>query len=101
LSTVAELQQLVIDFVASRGWNQEPKDLAMSVAIEAAEVMEHYQWTKTGERLPADKVDELALECADVLWYLLRLADAESIDLASALKRKAEINAGRFPAKAP
>lgn len=99
MSSIGELQKLIIDFVESRGWHQEPKDLAMSVAIEAAEIMEHYQWAKSGEKLPPAQVEEVALECADVLWYLLRLADAEGIDLAAAIRRKAEINAGRFPAR--
>lgn len=94
-----ELQQLVATFTRSRGWTNEAKNVAMSVAIEAAEIMEHYQWTDTGERLPAEKLEEVALECADVLWYLLRLCETEGIDLEQALRRKMAINAGRFPVK--
>jgi dCTP diphosphatase len=98
-SSIADLRELVLGFSNSRGWHKEPKDLAMSVAVEAAEIMEHYQWVKTGER--AEQPDEVALECADVLWYLLRLADAEGIDLEQALRRKHAINATRFAPKAP
>lgn len=99
MSTLAELQQLVNDFTKSRGWHNDPKNLAISIAVEAAEIMEHYQWVDTGNALPSTEVDAVALECADVLWYLLRLAESEGIDLEQALRRKMAINAGRFPAK--
>lgn len=97
MERLSDLQRAVMEFTRSRGWRQEPKNLAISIAVESAEIMEHYQWVDTGQRLPAEKVDQVALECADVLWYLMRLAEAEGIDLADALRRKMAINEGRFP----
>ena len=88
-------------FVAERDWEQfhNPKNLAMSVAIEAAELMEHFQWLTPAQAadLPANTRDELALECADVLLYLLRLCDKLDIDLAAAAGRKLALNAKKYP----
>ncbi|MGE5673262.1 MAG: hypothetical protein ACM3XM_05195 [Mycobacterium leprae] len=99
MSSIADLQKLVVDFSTSRGWNvyNTPKSLSMSIAIEAAEIMEHYQWVQNDEKLDPARVEEVALECVDVLWYMLRLAEAEGIDLEAAFKKKAAINEGRFP----
>lgn len=98
-STLPELEQLVGAFTRHRGWTNDSKNLAMSVAIEAAELMEIYQWKATSEALTESERAALALECADVLWYLLRLCESESIDLAAALKQKHTINETRFPPK--
>lgn len=95
--TLQDLEQLVTTFSRRRGWINDPKNLAMSVAIEAAELMEIYQWKSTGEGLTESERTALALECADVLWYLLRLCKSESIDLAVALQQKHAINEERFP----
>lgn len=88
-------------FVAEREWEQfhNPKNLAMSVAIEAAEVMEHFQWLtpEQASALPAATRDEVALECADVLLYLLRLCDKLGIDLAAAASKKLLLNAQKYP----
>jgi dCTP diphosphatase len=88
-------------FVAERDWDQfhNPKNLAMSMAIEAAEVMEHFQWLTPAEAadLPAGTRDEVALECADVLLYLLRLTDKLGIDLAAAAEKKLVLNAQKYP----
>lgn len=99
VTTLAELQRLVTEFSQRRGWVHEPKNLSMSIAIEAAELMEHYQWVDTGQRLSPEQVEQVALESADILWYLLRLAENEGFDLADALKQKLAINEGRFPPK--
>jgi len=88
-------------FVAERDWDQfhNPKNLAMSMAIEAAEVMEHFQWLTPDQAaaLPAATRDEVALECADVLLYLLRLSDKLGIDLAAAAEKKLVLNAQKYP----
>lgn len=97
---IADLQRDVLDFCRRRGWTDECKSLAMSVAIEAAEIMEIFQWKAAGEPLRAPERDALALECADVLWYLLRLCAAQGIPLAEALRDKIRINEGRFPERA-
>ena len=83
-------------FVAAKGWYapdsprpQTPRNLAASLAIEAAEALELYQWNET-----ADK-DALAGELADVALYLLQLASVAGIDLEEAILSKLEVNYGR------
>ena len=88
-------------FAAARDWDQfhNPKNLAMALAGEAGEVLEHFQWLTPEEAadLPAGTRAEVALECADVLLFLLRLADKLDIDLAAAARKKLAINARRYP----
>lgn len=69
----------------------------MSVAVEAAGIMEVFQWKRPHDSLTAEEHEALALECADVFWYLLRLCAAQDVDLASALHKKIWINEARFP----
>ena len=73
-------------FAAARDWEQfhTPKNLAMSLAIEAGEVMEHFQWTAAAPELDEAARKAVALELADVFSYLLRLASVLEIDLAAA-----------------
>jgi NTP pyrophosphatase (non-canonical NTP hydrolase) len=99
MSEIAELQRLIVEFSVSRGWANDPKDLAMSTASEAGEMMAVYRGLNKGEILVHKEWDNLRLECADVLWFLLRLCDAEGIDLAQDLRDKFAINAVRFPPK--
>lgn len=84
-------------FVESKGWYaagsarpQTSRNLAISLVLEASEVLEHYQWRDT----PADKA-ELAAELADVLLYLLQLASINDIDLGQAVLDKLKVNYGR------
>ena len=98
------LQSLTIQlrrFAAARDWDQfhNPKNLAMALAGEAGEVLEHFQWLTPDEaaNLPSATRAEVALECADVLLFLLRLADKLDIDLAAAARKKMAINAKRYP----
>ena len=101
---MAELDELKLrlrDFAAARDWEQfhTPKNLAMALVAEAAEVVEHFQWLTTGESQtldPAKRV-EVALELADVLLYLIMLADRLDIDLADMAHRKINLNEKRFP----
>ena len=97
----AELQDAVEAFVAERDWAQfhTPKNLAMSVAIEAAEIMEHFQWcTAEGSRaLAADKRAMVANEIGDVLIYLVRLARVLDIDLVDAATGKLARNREKYP----
>ena len=83
-------------------WEQfhTPKNLAMSVAIEAAEIMEHFQWLSAAQCANPDAAarHEVALEIADVLLYLVRLADVLDIDMAAAAREKIELNARKYPA---
>jgi dCTP diphosphatase len=98
---LAELQDAVEAFVAERDWAQfhTPKNLAMGVAIEAAEVMEHFQWS-TGEEsraLDAEKRAQVANEIGDVLIYLLRLARVLDIDPVAAATDKLAQNRRKYP----
>ena len=104
-TTVAELRQLVDDFVDRRDWHQfhSPKNLAMSMAVEAAELMEHFQWLTTdASRQVADqpeKLGEVGDELADVLCYALAMANELRIDLSTVIRRKMAKNEQKYPAE--
>ena len=94
--TIIELTEKMHDFVRSKGWYevdshrpQTPRNLSISLALEAAEILEHFQWNEEFDR------DDLAEELADVALYLLQLASIAKIDLEEAILKKLEINAGR------
>jgi len=95
------LTEQVARFAAERDWDQfhNPKNLAMAVAAEAGELLEHFQWLtpRQAESLSKKEREDVALECADVLLYLLRLCDRLGIDLASAARRKLVLNARKYP----
>ena len=103
-TTLADLRQRVAEFVAARSWEQfhVPKNLSISVAVEAAELMEHFQWL-THEQATVALQDEeeraaVADELADVLIYALSLANALDVDVSAAVLSKLERNEKRFPA---
>ncbi len=102
-TTVAELRRTVEAFVDQREWHRfhTPKNLAMSLAIEAAELMEHFQWlTPEQSRAVADqpeKLQQTAEEMADVFCYLLAMANELGVDLAAALEAKMAKNAAKYP----
>ena len=104
-TTVAELRKLVADFVAERDWSQfhSPKNVSMALAIEAAELMEHFQWLTTdASRSLVDEPEKLAAigeEIADVVGYSLALANELGIDVASAIRAKMVKNAIKYPAE--
>lgn len=95
------LRAQLAEFAAKRDWNQfhNPKNLAMAVAGEVGELVEHFQWLtfEQAENLSVQTRDEVALEAADVLLFLLRLCDKLDIDLAAAAARKLELNAKKYP----
>ena len=97
------LHARIAKFAAERDWEQfhNPKNLAMALAAEAGELLEHFQWLTPAQAsdLPAGTRDEVALECADVLLYLLRLCDKLGIDLAAAAGKKLVLNAKKYPAR--
>src|SRR4029453_14950924 len=105
-TTLAELRELVRRFVAERDWEQfhAPKNLSMSLAIEAAELMEHFQWIDmAGPRRAGEGPAKLAAireEIADVLCYALALANALNLDLSEAVRDKMMKNAAKYPADA-
>ena len=88
-------------FVCERDWDQfhNPKNLAMALVAEAAELVEHFQWLTPdqSENLAAQARAEVELEVADVLLFLLRLCDRLHIDPLQAAERKLALNALRYP----
>ena len=94
------LKQRLRAFAATRDWEpfHTPKNLAMALIAEAAEVVEHFQWLTSIESQTIDpaKRAEVALELADVLLYLVMLADSLDINLAEVAHRKISINEKRF-----
>jgi NTP pyrophosphatase (non-canonical NTP hydrolase) len=104
-TTIAELKMLVRQFVEERAWQpfHSPKNLAMGIAVEAAELMECFLWLD----LPASyeaareakKREEIADEMADVFCYLLNLSNVIGIDLSEALRAKIVKNAVKYPAE--
>jgi dCTP diphosphatase len=103
-TTVAELRQLIADFVAERDWSQfhSPKNVSMALAIEAAELMEHFQWLTTEESRALandpERLAEVAEELADVIGYSFALSNELGIDVASAIRAKMVKNAQKYPA---
>ncbi|NLF54631.1 MAG: nucleotide pyrophosphohydrolase [Thauera phenolivorans] len=97
------LRMALRGFAAEREWEpfHTPKNLAMALAGEAGEVIEHFQWLTAEQSAALDPArrEEVALELADVLLYLVRLADVLEIDLGAAAVRKMAINAARYPAE--
>ncbi len=95
------LRAQLAEFAAERDWDQfhNPKNLAMAVAGEAGELVEHFQWLtfEQAASLPRATREEVALECADILLFLLRLTDKLGIDLAGAAERKLALNAKKYP----
>lgn len=94
---IKALEQAMHDFVRSRGWYepdskrpQTPRNLAISLVLEAGEILEHFQW---GDEVK-DKAD-FAGELADVMLYLLQLASITGIDLGEAVMAKLDVNYGR------
>jgi NTP pyrophosphatase (non-canonical NTP hydrolase) len=103
-TSVGQLRELVGQFVAERDWQQfhTPKNLSMSLAIEAAELMEHFQWltAEQSRELAADpkRLVEVGEELADVLSYALALANELGLDVATAIREKMIKNAVKYPA---
>ena len=102
-TTVSDLRTAVHGFVERRDWYQyhTPKNLAMSIAIEAAEIMEHFQWLTADESTAALDAPAthhaVADELADVIIYCLSFANSAKIDIATAVLAKLERNESRFP----
>ena len=99
---IAGLRDALRQFAAERDWDQfhTPKNLAMALSVEAAELLEHFQWLDSeASSLLSDSVQkEVRMEVADVLLYLIRLADKLDIDVIAAAKDKLAINAEKYPA---
>jgi len=96
------LQQRLREFARERDWDQfhSPKNLAMALIAESAELVEHFQWLTEAQstQLPDEKLREVEQELADVFLYLLRLADKLNVDLLAAAAHKIDLNARKYPA---
>ncbi|HNV59259.1 MAG TPA: nucleotide pyrophosphohydrolase [Rhodoferax sp.] len=100
-SDLQSLTQSLRDFAQKREWDQfhSPKNLAAALTVEAAELLEHFQWmTEEQSRQPsAEKTAEIAAEAADVFLYLLQVCDKLNIDLIEAARQKLVVNAQKYP----
>lgn len=103
LVTVQQLRDVVATFVHDRNWEQfhNPKNLAMSLAIETAELMEHFQWRGLDESAQivhqAGEREKIAEEVADCLAYVLAIANVMRLDLTETLTAKMQKNAKKYP----
>ena len=104
-TNISKLRQLAQDFVDERDWNKyhNPKDLSISIAIEAAELMEIFQWTGQGEvkKIAKDehKLLRIKEELADVMILCLNMCNTMGIDLSQAIVEKIEKNKAKYPAE--
>lgn len=103
-TNIAWIRQYIDGFCTERNWTsgENGKDLAMALIVEAAELVEIFQWVHSDEaesliRQPAART-HLEEELADVFWYICRLANHYQIDLAQAVMAKSRKNARRYPA---
>ena len=101
--SLEQLRQQLAKFAAVRDWDQfhSPKNLSMALIGEAAELVEHFQWLteEQSQQLDDKQLKEVRLEMADILIYLIRIADKLDVDLISAAKDKIAINEQRYPAE--
>ncbi|HIE00391.1 MAG TPA: nucleotide pyrophosphohydrolase [Thiotrichaceae bacterium] len=101
MTNLETLRQRLAEFAAMRDWDQfhSPKNLAMALIAEAAELVEHFQWLSEEEsrHLSPEKKQAVSHELADVLIYLIRIADKLDIDLITAAEAKIQINETRYP----
>lgn len=99
---IADLQQRLRAFAQARDWQPylTPKNLAMALVVEAAELVEIFQWKTAEESLALDEATRTHLgeEIADVLLYLLQIADRSGVDVTEAVERKLLLNAQKYPA---
>ena len=97
------LQQRLAAFAAARDWDQfhSPKNLAMALSVEAAELVEEFQWLteEQSRQLDSERRERVRLELADVFIYLLRMADTLGVDLLRAADDKIVLNEQKYPAE--
>lgn len=101
MKSIDELTNEIIKFRDDRNWKQfhNPKDLALSLVLESAEVLEHFQWKSKDEveRYTKDKKNEIGEELADVFYWVLLMSHDLNIDLSKALEDKIKKNAAKYP----
>lgn len=101
MSDFTQLRDRIRTFVTERDWDpfHSPKNLASALAVEAAELLEHFQWLteEQSKALSSEKLTEVKHELADVLIYLVRIADKLDVDLVKAAEEKISLNAKKYP----
>ena len=97
--SIKELQLRISKFCDDRDWNQfhSPKSLAMSISIEAAELLENFQWSKDDEPLSTTNKESISEEIADVLIYAIRLREVLEVDPIEISNKKIDKNAIKYP----
>jgi NTP pyrophosphatase (non-canonical NTP hydrolase) len=98
-TTISDLTRAILEFRDERDWQQfhSPKNLAISLSLEAAEILEHFQWTAPGAAISPKKSLELEKEIGDVMIYLLLLANELELDPIEAAAKKLEENREKYP----
>ena len=100
-TTIHDLKERMATFVRERDWEQfhTPKNLSMSIAIEAAELMEHFQWltVEQSKSLDADALQDISEELADIVIYALSMSNFLELDLADTILNKMEKNIRKYP----
>jgi len=103
VESLEQIKTRLREFAAERDWDQfhSPKNLAMALIVEAAELVEHFQWLteEQSQSLPPDKLAEVEQEIADIQIYLIRLADKLGVDMEKAVNAKIELNEKKYPAE--
>jgi NTP pyrophosphatase (non-canonical NTP hydrolase) len=103
MDPITSLQQKLRSFCNDRDWDQfhSPKNLAMALSVESAELLEIFQWLSEEEskELTTQDLDKARLEIADVFIYLLRIADKLDIDLLTAADDKISVNERKYPSR--
>ena len=101
MTDLESLRDQLRTFASERDWDQfhSPKNLAAALAVEASELLEHFQWLTEAQsqQLPPDALNEVSNEVADVLLYLIRISDKLGIDLIAAANAKILLNAEKYP----
>ena len=102
-SELEEIKLRLREFAKERDWDQfhSPKNFSMALIVECAELVEHFQWLtdEKSKHLPEETLDEVSLEMADIMIYLIRLADKLDVDLLETVERKMTLNAIKYPVK--
>lgn len=97
-TTIAEIKAAIDAYRNERGWtNLSPRDLAISITLEAAELLEHFQWNDSFERKLTVNREEIMNEFGDVLNYLLQFAMTLDFDVTTAWREKLELVKAKYP----
>ena len=103
MESLEQIKTRLREFAAERDWDQfhSPKNLTMALIVEAAELVEHFQWLteEQSQTLPPKKLVEVEQEIADIQIYLIRLADKLGINMEKAVNAKIELNEKKYPAE--